>query len=204
MSSDYIPNEYKNKAEEIMREMYKLGYKDGISDGKIKIEEAYNNGLNAAWEAARKIVKIEYEEAHDVWDATQILESYSAVEAIEKIKEYESHVPDKDVGEIKVGDEIVRGDAHVVITYLDKIPMKNNEYYRWNGMLLNTCNAGKAGGTYSGMTGFKHWTKTGKYYPQIAEVLRQMKELQKEKCYYDDGGLHAECLFCDKDCEVLK
>lgn len=181
MSKDYIPNEYKNKAEEIMREMYKLGYHDGINDGNInnetfyaKVKEAYNNGLYDAWEAARKIVKIEYEEAHDVWDATQILESYSAVEAIEKIKEYESHVPDKDVGEIKVGDEIVCGDAHVVITYLDK-NHKNSEYYKWNGMLLNTCDAGKAGGTYSGMTGFKNWAKTSKHYPEIAEVLERMK-----------------------------
>lgn len=110
MSSDYIPNEYKNKAEEIMREMYKLGYKDGISDGKIKIEEAYNNGLNAAWKAARKIVyPIEYggiaagglRKMFGEVNTYDVLARYSAAEAIEKIKEYESHVPDKDVGEIK-------------------------------------------------------------------------------------------------------
>lgn len=190
MSKDYISNEYKNKTEQIMKEIYKLGYSDGISDGNINngtfyamVKEAYNNGLNDAWEAKRKIVyPVEYggltrDELTNIFRLAptyDILQRYSAAEAIEKIKEHESHVPNKDVGEIKVGDEIVCGDAHVVITYLDK-NHKNSEYYKWNGMLLNTCDAGKVGGTYSGMTGFKNWAKTSKHYPQIIEVLRQMK-----------------------------
>lgn len=74
------------------------------------LEEAYNNGLNAAWEAARKIAlskddggldnKTFYKIFH-VTSYYDAIKDNSATKAIEKIKEYESHLPDKDVGEIK-------------------------------------------------------------------------------------------------------
>lgn len=117
MSKDCIPNIYKDKIEEIIRNVYETGYDDGINDGNInngtfnaKIEEVYYNGLYDAWEAARKIVyPIEYggltpgqlSKIFGTAPTYDILKRFSATEAIENIKEYESHLPDKDVGEIK-------------------------------------------------------------------------------------------------------
>lgn len=176
MSKDYIPNEYKNKAEEIMREMYKLGYHDGINDGNInnetfyaKVKEAYNNGLNGAWEAARKIAELNKGEQNMLFgvenpypsqQTLEIFKNFSATEAIEKIKEYESHLPDKDVGEIKIGDEvIVRDEEKGVVTTMTPYEIT---------ILIDT-------GGWCICTKRKNVKKTGKHYSQIAEVLRQMK-----------------------------
>lgn len=71
---------------------------------------------------------------------------------------------EKDNSNIEVGDEIISGDAHVVVTWLD-------EYGNWNGMLVNECEEGHIGCTYSCMSGFRGWRKTNKRYPKIAEVL---------------------------------
>lgn len=169
MSKDYIPNEYKNKAEEIMREMYKHGYHDAINDGNINMKEAYNSGLNAAWECARKIAELNKSEQNTLFgvdnpypskQTLEIFKNFSAAEAIKKIKEYESHVPDKDVGEIKVGDEVthpLKGKALVMGVGGQWAELKYPD--TWSCMAVS-----KEG-----------LTKTGKHYPEIAEVLRKMK-----------------------------
>lgn len=68
--------------------------------------------------------------------------------------------------EFTVGDVIKSGTAYVVLTYVCKS--------KWNGMLLKTCDSGKAGQCFTCMEGFKGWKKTGRRFPQIAEVLKQM------------------------------
>ena len=104
--------------EETMKMLYRKGYHDGVENTKRDFEfdlrKAREDGLNAAWEAARKIVyPIEYggltpgqlSKIFGTAPAYDILKRYSATEAIEKIKEYESHLPDTNAGEIKVGDK---------------------------------------------------------------------------------------------------
>lgn len=105
---------------------YKLGYRDGynkgISDGNIndgtfaqKVKEAYENGLNDAWEAARKLTKErtlkEWDMLIDIFglgrcDLHRLITKRSASEAIEMIKKYEDKM------EIKVGDEVIAPGYH--------------------------------------------------------------------------------------------
>ena len=84
-----------------VKDVYNQGYSDGLADGNInsglfadKVREAYNNGLEDAWECARKLLfdsslprDILTELGADSFSG--VIHKCSAFEAIEKIKEYE-------------------------------------------------------------------------------------------------------------------
>ena len=82
-------------------------------DVQKQVDEAYQRGLEDAWEAARKIVRMPegdllniFTECYSaVCTALQVLLKYDASEAIEKLKAYEEK--QKADGEIKVGDEVI-------------------------------------------------------------------------------------------------
>ena len=83
--------------------IYKRGYDEGVKDGqKGKISEmlvdTYTQGLNDAWECARKIMlnKVngglpteEHSKIFGYIATSEVLKNYTASEAIAKIKEYE-------------------------------------------------------------------------------------------------------------------
>lgn len=76
-----------------VRHIYNQGYADGREDNAKP--EVYQRGLEDAWEAARKIVKIWGEasdgECLDIFGymcIEDIMNKFSASEAIEKLKEY--------------------------------------------------------------------------------------------------------------------
>lgn len=76
------------------KEGYNAGFENGnISDGTFdeKVKEAYENGLNVAWECARKIFSMPVYDVNEIFPECQanICEDVSALEAIERIKEYE-------------------------------------------------------------------------------------------------------------------
>lgn len=130
-------------------------------------DEAYNRGLNDAWNLAKKIVLPEdkggytADELEDIFGKSAFT-TLTAQEALAKVKAY-----GEECNEIKVGDEIQSGDAYVVVTWKSKD--------EWNGMLLNDCDCGKAGACYTLMKGFTDWHKTGRHYHQISEILSQTK-----------------------------
>ena len=84
-----------------VRHVYNQGYSDGLADGNInsglfadKVREAYNNGLEDAWECARKILfdsslprDILTELGADSFSGA--IHKCSASEVIAKLKEYE-------------------------------------------------------------------------------------------------------------------
>lgn len=82
-----------------VRHVYNQGYSDGLADGNINsghfadsIREAYNNGLEDAWECARKIFKSECATMKYIFHTAyypEIILNNSPTEAIAKLKEYE-------------------------------------------------------------------------------------------------------------------
>lgn len=90
--------------ENCVRDVYNQGYSDGLADGNInsglfadKVIEAYNNGLEDAWECARKLLfdsslprDILTELGTDSFCG--VIHKCSASEAIAKLKEYEKAV----------------------------------------------------------------------------------------------------------------
>lgn len=150
----------------IRKEAYAEGYKEGmqLSIDDAKLKEEYRRGLNDAWEAARKIADIPYGEEEKVLgsDGWSFIVNHTASEAIEKIRQYE-----QEQEEIKVGDEVVfhhddeRPDTVIVVTYIGR-----DEFI--DGM--------DGRGMQYAHNNPKKWTKTGRHFSEIAEVLAKMKE----------------------------
>ena len=82
-----------NDIEKIIRDVYSQGYNDGLKDGKASVQidetEAYESGLNDAWECARKIhIDLSMDKCIEIFEGKSWFD-YTASEAIAKIKEYE-------------------------------------------------------------------------------------------------------------------
>ena len=121
-------------------------------------DAVYQKGLNDAWEAARKIETMTNLECCDAFQVSDgfILNQTTASEAIEKLKAYEQQ------NEIRVGDEVVwEGDKGVVT----KIVTDGKTFLMldaYGGWLLRIKK--------------QEAVKTGRHFPQVAELLKQMQE----------------------------
>lgn len=158
--------------DESYKDGYVAGYDHGKRDGKADTpftdteeaeNKAYNRGLNDAWDAARKLVhringgytETEKKIIFDTSTSDSILLNYTATEAIAKIKAYEDK--QKQDAEIKVGDEVIVDDGVRAIVI------------------------GKSYGLYLAIAvdfslhEAKEYKKTGRHFPQIAEVLKEMR-----------------------------
>lgn len=141
------------------------------TDGKEK--EAYTKGLNDAWELAKKLesdisvgdlADIFGKEVYDPYEGTlsDIIESYTATEALEKVNAYE-----KEKSKIRVGDEVVLKEDHLkmIVTFVE-----NYDDGKVHGICVNP---GKhpvdVGGTIS--SSVENWQKTGKHYDEIEKLL---------------------------------
>lgn len=172
--------------EQVRKEAYEKGYetakhecedcpKQAYTDA-IRME-GYQNGSSDAWEAARKIGSNSMCSLEEMgFDFSQcavddynpswfVVKNYSASEAIEKIKQYEQEKEEQ----IQVGDEVVgtyTGEEETEpFVIIRKIPEINPTYYF--GIYS------KSGEFCQGGLKLK---KTGRHFPEIAEVLQKMKE----------------------------
>lgn len=154
------------KAHKTIENVYKAGYADGCSDKQHDLEHDYAKGLEDAWECARSVVdcKVPFE----FWELASgqsmlgVFKRYSAKEAIEKIREYEEE--QKEAAEIKVGDEVIYDREKCIVTAI-----ANGGY---TVMLL-----GLGGGYMVRTTRDEIQGKcTGRHFPQVGEVLKQMQE----------------------------
>ena len=148
-------------------EGYETGYKDGKKEGDEKLKEAYQNGLNDAWECARKLSLSSVDDGgldETVIEklfgcrAYYVVRDTSPSEAIAKIKEYEEKLK---ADEIKVGDEVVIDDSIGIVTRA------------FPGAI--TCYVMRRDGS-SGEEDRNDCKKTGRHFPQIAEALEKMQE----------------------------
>jgi len=129
-----------------------------------EVRKEYQKGLSDAWECARKIVCLESEGGMSVEDLTNIfgtdrvVATYSASEAMERIKAYE------DEHKIRAGDEVIIASEKCVVLRVTKDGCLD----RWMNLY---------GQTYANNTGYANneIKKTGKHYDQIAEVLEKMR-----------------------------
>ena len=129
-------------------------------------DEAYQRGLEDAWEAARKIIRMPDGDILDLFPdcyasvctAVQAILKYDASEAIAKLKAYDDNHSDR----IEVGDEVIWSDGTTIIvtmTYVDG-------GFEWcDGVNQN-------GRAYHVLLGKVR--KTGKHY-DIASILEAMR-----------------------------
>ena len=157
--------------EQVRKEAYEQGQKDLRESCVPQDEEAYGIGYNegfqcgidVTWDAARKIENLPEAEKFEIfgeYDMFHIMRRYTATEAIKKLKAYE-----QEKEEIQVGDEIIYCGLRCVVMKLDE---KGNieRYFMHDGT------------TFHNKTGFQNSDvkKTGRTFPEIAEVLRKMGE----------------------------
>ena len=148
-------------------EAYQKGYEVGSHEATT-IE--YQQGLDDAWEAARTIVRnTSLNDWKSVgvdigeWDGdeSEALNRYSVSEVIEILKKMGKPNPD----EIKVGDEVeaYSGRAIVFGTFTDT---KGNKFCRYWYPSDDSFNKDKT----------ENLKRTGRNFPQVAELLEAMKE----------------------------
>lgn len=158
---------------ERMKRCYDYGYEDGqkeklanamIHDHEVAEKTAYEDGMNAAWECARKIAQTMKRDEittcfgeRDEIGRKMIFEEYSASEAIAKIKEYEDK--QKQDAEIKVGDEVTRNGEKFIVLNIDSQPCVYCLDTRGRTPIFNNIH---------------NLTKTGRHFDAIPEVLKQM------------------------------
>jgi hypothetical protein len=140
-----------------------------ILAAKETAEQAYQRGLDEAWEAARKIVcrhttwggytQEELKECFKKNYCQDVMEKYSASEALSKIREYEAKKKAEDEA-IKVGDEMASLEEPTVNVVVSSVI----DAYHFSGFC----------GSMSGVFLLKDWRKTGRHFPQIAEVLGEI------------------------------
>ena len=142
-------------------------YQKGLHVGESKCEycDAYKGGLNDAWGTIIKIALIPYAERSEIFDGQQdilsIMQKLSPSEALTKLKAYEQ----QKANEIKVGDEVTAawGNAVVVRKYTDKDGVERCEYWYYENARIS-CDV------------TSNLRKTGRHFPQVAELLEAMKE----------------------------
>lgn len=182
MSKDYSNLEgLIGNVKESIRNAYDKGYKQGVNDGsldvKMRVDGAYEKGLNDAWECARKIMLsdedggIAHIDIQKIFGGSyyQAMMNYSPSEAIAKIKEYEEK--QKQVAdEIKVGDEVYI----IMENYPSVVTCIFSESGLDNPKAVHITKSGK----YA-VTPLSQLHKTGKHFDQIAEVLKQLNEVSE-------------------------
>ncbi len=188
--------------DEVISSIYNRGIKDGSADVKMRVEGAYERGLEDAWECANKISAMtasEFEEVFGYSYYSRCMGKMSPSEAMQKIKEYEQQkqkcescfiekltkekwasakdckeckrftdATDMNDGNIKVGDEVrIKGSD----------PVKDDcDYGICTRSLpnINTIYVMRRDGS-SGEENKDEWYRTGRQFPQIAEVLEQLR-----------------------------
>lgn len=153
--------------EQVRKEAYDKGYQDAnvkISSNEQAIaEKAYQRGLIDAWDAARKIIGDDIPTSYlvkmfgnDPYSVIcRIFDVYSASEAIKKIRQYEQEQKDFKVGDEVISDEDIKGVTVDMDDYLLHVLDENGVIQAWPR---------------------EDAVKTGRYFPEIAEVLRKMQE----------------------------
>ena len=150
--------------EQVRKEAYDDGYNAGYGR---EIDASYQEGLSDAWEAARKICLenddggIPASAINDIFNVRyyrDALRDFSASECIEKIRQYEQEKEEQ----IQVGDEVNAPFGKAIVVNINSVAEKIWLVYA------------------DGHGGFEYFkdapTKTGRHFPEIAEVLRKMKE----------------------------
>lgn len=175
----------KKQAQELIEQAYQRGYKAGYEEGKgqawseevkkyeIEPEKSWKyieQGRNEAWEAAKKLV--DSKNVNEILDddtlfyCVNIFERHTASEAINKLRAYEEQKKQEADEEIKVGDEVFNKNVKKeIITFI--VVKITDDSFGCEGFASN-------GGWV--IDRIENLKKTGRTFPEIAEVLKKLQE----------------------------
>ena len=153
-------------------EVVKTPYKE--PDPEAIKQEAYQRGLAEAWEAARKIAKLNTDEQKRLFGCFGIYfvaHEFSAHEAIEKIRQHEQEREDV---EFHVGDEFVtknNKDFGVIVAANAKRVLV---LWKDDADIVDENNR-----EFTTKWAKERFAKTGRNFPEIAEVFKKMQEVRE-------------------------
>lgn len=136
----------------------------------VKVDEAYQRGLNGAWEAARKIAKLNTDEQKRLFGCFGIYfiaHEFSASEAIEKIRQYEQEQED---AEFHVGDEFVTKNNKDIGVIVAANAKRVLVLWKDDADIVDENNR-----EFTTKWAKERFAKTGRNFPEIAEVFKKMK-----------------------------
>ena len=149
--------------QELVKKAYDTAYADAEEIYESGKRVMYQKGLKDAWECARKICDMKWTKRNEVFgiDVYADIIALPVSECIEKIRQYEQK---KEKEEIKVGDEVNAPFGKAIVVNIDSVAERIWLVYA------------------DGHGGFEYFkdapTKTGRHFPEIAEVLAKMKETE--------------------------
>lgn len=165
-------SKYREIRDELEKQAHQRGYEEAYDTAYADAEEIYESGKRAmyqkglkdAWEAARTLWNTPNRKeifGHTTFNT--VLTTLTAQETIEKIQAYEQEKEK----EIQVGDEIEAVSGKAVVVYVDDVDEHKVRYVYSNGVYA--------------FDYIDKVTKTGRHFPEIAEVLQKMKENNDNK-----------------------
>ena len=193
---DNIKTSLKADRQKAIDEAYQKGFEAGQHEATTL---EYQQGLDDAWECAKRIVLIKTNENSPYFTVDELIEifgysslqsvldTYSASEAIEKVKAYEKQ---QKADEIKVGDEVCfvfAGGKTIEPFIVFSIKDDNGKKY-YEGIQTSD------GRWVSG--GLKYY-KTGRHFSQVEKLLKAMKGEQScLSCEYSNDPDGVRCRDC--------
>lgn len=158
----------KQDVETIRKEAYDAAYADAEEIYEKGNRVMYQKGLKDAWEAVNKILELNTNARIKIFSCASFrntIAMFSASEAIEKIRQYEQEQEEElgIKGYFKNGEEVI--DANDTKAVILRVSEDNYcQVYTEKGCIENWHIH-----TYK-------FHKTGRHFPEIAEVLKKMKE----------------------------
>ena len=148
-------------ADKELEEAYKKGFEAGSHEATT---QEYQQGLDDAWKAIEKLARTTYAQRTEIFDGLQdtlsIVQKFSPSEAIEKLKAHEEQQEQN--RRIMFGDKLLTKKDHLGGVALSN--EVNGSVYVWR----EDCVAYESSP--------QEWRKTGENIPQVAELLKAMKE----------------------------
>ena len=128
-----------NSIENRIRHVYNQGYNDGVNYGieigrDFEKSGAYGCGLEDAWECARRVYDMTFEERDIIFsthDTGAILHPYSASEAMAKIKEYEEKQTEQTRKSGMTLDEAIKHCEEVADSKCDECGAEHRQLAEW-------------------------------------------------------------------------
>lgn len=172
---DNMKAEIRYQCDRIQEQAYKQGYATGYDrENEDGLKDGYERGLNDAWNVAKKVNEIDadvYDKLFPMALTEGFYDSYTAKEVIEKLAEYEEKQKQKQKHDIKVGDEVMTELAEHGVAVRDTYYIgadKEPFTLVWFGTHMSSCPVSEL-------------AKTGKHYPQIAEVLTELRGAENDE-----------------------
>lgn len=162
-----------------MEEAYDKGYNDGFECGQHDTATSeYQRGLADAWEIARRIAMMNVHERAAIFfpqaeavTHEEPFKTYGVEEAIEKLKAYEERKKSEEEAEINVGDVLQHKREHHVKIAVTGI----HDSDRISGICVGNSCINQLGASFTNRDP-ANWVKTGRHFPQVAEILKALEE----------------------------